>query len=49
MDLFGTVRLSGCGVARTEVNDLLADVVADGEEENKVTVDAEKLCFVNGG
>ena len=31
------------------MDDLLADIVADGEEENLVTVDAEESCFINGG
>lgn len=30
------------------MDDLLADVVADGEEKNQVAVDTQKLCFVNG-
>ena len=30
------------------MDDLLADIVADGEEENQVTVDAEESCFING-
>ena len=31
------------------MDDLLADIVADGEEENQVTVDAEESCFIKGG
>ena len=31
------------------MDDLLADIVADGEEENQVAVDAEESCFINRG